>query len=289
MPFIITGASSFSEIGKGGRLLQQSLVEIVSGTSTCILGRNTLEILVRRNKLDTFLTPKDGSPRPSDGGISILSQSGSVLMGVLEMAANEGLGVASCIGPGNKADLNESDVIEYFIDDEYTECAAVYLESFEDGRRFIELRGRLSPRKPVAAAKVGRNEKGMKAVASHTGALARSSDAPITVIFKRSGIIRAYDEMELPDDPKALAYLDHIDGDKVAVVSGAAGFGIIAADYISSGSNGVGMRPSEFSEETRRRIIDCSLYFASAESPIDLTGGTTDEMYDAVIHNLQED
>ncbi|MFP4170789.1 MAG: acetate--CoA ligase family protein [Methanomassiliicoccales archaeon] len=289
IPFVIPIASGFAEIGEAGGELQAEMVEATRGTNTRILGPNTLGILVPRHQLDTFFTPKDRSPRPGDGCISLVSQSGSVLSGVFEMAENEGVGMASCIGLGNKADLDENDLMEYLVEDPHTRSMALYLESFSDGGRFVELCSRISPVKPVVVAKVGRTARGQTAALSHTGAMASSSDAVVDGIFRQFGVSRAYDVTELLDISKGMAYLDHIPGDRIAVVSSAGGFGVLAADYIESSDRGVGMRLAEISAEGKERIIDSSVYFASAENPIDLTGGVTDEMYEMVLSILQEE
>jgi len=289
VPFLIPVASGFSEIGGEGVELQKGLVEAVSGSATRILGPNTLGILVPRNRIDTFFIPPEKSPRPHDGTIAIISQSGSVLMGVFEMAAHEGVGISACVGLGNKVDLDENDFLEYLLDEVETRCIALYLESFVDGKRFVELAGRVTPVKPVVAIKAGRTAKGIHAAQSHTGALAIASDALVDGVFRQYGITRAYDVTELLDIAKGMAWLDHIKGPGIAVVSSTGGFGIIAADYIESSVRGVGMSMAELDERTKKRIIDSSVYFASAENPIDLTGAVTDRMYDAVLSTLQED
>lgn len=289
IPFIIPVASGFSEIGGEGVELQKQLSMAIEGTKTRILGPNTLGILVPRNQIDTFFTPTDKSPRPHDGSIAVISQSGSVLTGVFEMAENEGVGVSVCVGLGNKVDLNENDFLEYLLGDESTKCIALYLESFEDGKKFIDLARKVTPVKPVVAIKAGRTERGFRAAQSHTGALASSSDVLVDGIFRQFGVSRAYDVTELLDMAKGMAWLDHIKGPRIAVVSSTGGFGIIAADYIESSVRGVNMKMAELSDETKKRIIDSSVYFATADNPIDLTGAVTDSMYDAVLATLQED
>jgi len=289
IPFIIPVASGFAEVGEEGEKLQKALIDSIRGSRTRILGPNTLGILVPRNGIDTFFTLPERSSRPDPGPISVISQSGSVLTGVFEMAENEGTGIASCVGLGNKADLNENDFIDYFRTDPFTACITLYLESFSDGERFIELVRSVSPCKPVVALRAGRSERGRVAALSHTGALATTSDALVDGIFRQYGIVRAYDITELLDYAKALAYLDHISGDRIVVISSAGGFGIIAVDYIESAKNGTGMRLARLRDETIERIRDASVYFASVENPIDLTGAVTDSMYDSVLSILQDE
>lgn len=289
IPFVISVAAGFGEIGEEGKVLERKIADILRGSRTRLVGPNTLGIIVTENKLDTLFVPKERSPRPSDGEIAVISQSGSVMCGIYEMAEDTGVGIRACVGLGNKVDLNENDYLEYFAEDDRTKSIAMYLESFSDGQKFVEICKKITPKKPIVAIKVGSTEKGARAASSHTGAIASGSDALVSGIFKQIGIQRAYDEIELLDMAKALAYLDHIDGDRIAVVSSTGGFGVIATDYIESKEKGVGMRLAEISDEGKKAIRERTQYFASVENPIDLTGSVTDEMYGEVLEIIQRE
>ena len=52
-----------------------------------------------------------------------------------------------------------------------------YLESIENGRKFLEVAGKVSKKKPLIMMKSGRGEWGSKAASSHTGALAGKDEA----------------------------------------------------------------------------------------------------------------
>ncbi|MDD1769208.1 MAG: CoA-binding protein [Methanomassiliicoccales archaeon] len=289
VPYVICIAAGFGEIGEEGKAMEERLREAVRGSGTRLIGPNTMGIIAPRSGLDTFFTPRDRSPRPGDGVISVISQSGSVLCGVYEGAEDTGVGLSTAIGLGNKVDLNENDFMEYFKGDDLTKCIVLYLESFTDGRRFLDLCKEVTPEKPVVAIKVGRTERGAKAASSHTGALARGSDALINGVFKQFGIERAYDEQELLDYSKALAYLGHIDGDRIAVLSNTGGFAVIATDYIESKDNGVGLRMATISDHAKKEIMSRTQYFASAQNPVDLTGSVTDETYGEALEILQKE
>lgn len=289
VPYVICIAAGFGEIGKEGKTLEERLREEIKGTNTRVIGPNTMGIIAPRSGLDTFFTPRDRSPRPGNGVISVISQSGSVLCGVYEGAEDTGVGLSTAIGVGNKVDLNENDFMEYFKDDDLTRCIALYLESFTDGRRFLELCREVTPEKPVVAIKVGRTDRGSKAATSHTGALAKGSDALISGVFKQFGVERAYDEQDLLDISKALAYLDHISGDRIAILSNTGGFAVIATDYIESKDNGVGLRMATISDHAKKEIMSRTQYFASAQNPVDLTGSVTDETYGEALKILQKE
>lgn len=286
--FVIPVAGGFSEIGEAGRELQDEIATRLKGSGTRILGPNTLGILVPGG-IDTFFIPKDRSPRPRPGSIAIISQSGSLMLGVSEKAEVENVGIRACVGIGNKADLGENDFLEHFAEDPKTRCLAFYLESFEDGQRFLDLAKEVAKNKALVVAKVGVTASGAKAALSHTGALASGSDILVSGMLRQCGAVRARDEREFLDASKALANVAPMQGDRVAVVGSAGGFGVVATDYVTSDIIGYGMRMAEFSEETKEGIRSISPYFASVENPIDLTGAVTDAMYDRALEVVNLD
>jgi acyl-CoA synthetase (NDP forming) len=286
--FVIPVAGGFSEIGEAGKELQDEMVAKVKGTITRILGPNTVGIMIP-DGLDTFFIPKERSPRPRQGSISLVSQSGSLMLGVYEKAEVEGVGIRACVGIGNKADLDEDDFLRHFANDPGTRCIAFYLESFENGGEFFAEAKEVAAHKSLVVAKVGVTEGGARAALSHTGALASGSDTLVSGMLRQCGAIRVRDERELLDASKALANVPPLAGDRIAVVGSAGGFGVVATDYVSSDVIGYGMRMAEFSEETKAGIRSISPYFASVENPIDLTGAVTDEMYDKALEVVNRD
>lgn len=289
VPFVVSVAGGFSEIGKAGREVQEQIGEAIKGTRTRLLGPNTMGVLVPEIKLDMFFLSQERSPRPGSGSISLISQSGSVLTGVYEAAEDAHVGLRACVGLGNKVDLDEDDFLEHFMKDEKTRCIALYLESFQNGREFVRIARSAAKRKPVVVVKVGTTQSGAKAAASHTGALVTASDALVNGALKQAGVLRVMDEQELLDAAKALANLDHIKGDRIAIIGSAGGFGVIATDYVASRTNGFGLKMASLSEETKSSLREKIPYFASVENPVDLTGVVTDQMYYEVLEIIQRD
>ncbi|MGD9963108.1 MAG: acetate--CoA ligase family protein [Thermoplasmata archaeon] len=286
---VIVTSSGFSESGPSGKSLQDRLSSVFEGSGTRLLGPNTMGVLVPSRNLDTLLIPSEKSPRPPPGSVAMVSQSGAVAIAFLEKAAAFGMGVSSCVCIGNKADIEECELLDLFAEDPGTDCICMYLESFSDGRRFLDAARRASARKPVVVLKSGRTGAGARAASSHTGAVAASSDALVDGALRQAGVIRAYDEEELVDLARALAYLGHAKGDRVCVVASAGGFGVIAADYIESSDHGFGLRMAELSEKTQAELAAVMPAFSSVRNPVDLTAEVTDEMYDAVLSVLQTD
>ncbi len=286
---VVVTSSGFRESGPEGAGLEQALVESIKGTPTRILGPNTMGILVPSIGLDTLFIPKERSGRPGAGQIAMLSQSGAVSVSFLEKAAASSTGISSCVGLGNKCDIEENELLRYFSKDIETKCVALYLESFSYGREFLEIARPMTRHKPIVLLKSGRTESGSKAAGLHTGAIAKSSDRLIDCALRQVGVIRAYDEEELIDLAKALAYVGHIKGDRICVVASAGGYGVIAADLVESRERGAGLRMAELSDRTQRELRGVMPDFSSTSNPVDLTAGVSDEMYDSVLGILQKD
>lgn len=286
---VIVSSSGFSESGEEGAALEEELKAAIEGSPTRLLGPNTMGIYVPRIGLDTLFIPRERSPRPGPGKIAMISQSGAVSVSFMEKAAFSGVGVSACVGLGNKADIDENDVIEYLSADSDTRCMALYLESFSDGRGFQGLVRESAPSRPVVVLKSGRTRSGAAAAKSHTGALASSSDMLVDCALRQCGAARVYDEEELIDISKALAYADHLEGDRICVVASAGGYGVIAADFVESESHGEGLRMARFQHRTEAQLSEVVPGFSSVRNPVDLTAGVTDEMYDRVLGIVQDD
>jgi acetate---CoA ligase (ADP-forming) subunit alpha len=286
---VIVTASGFKESGSEGAKLETELVRTINGSRTRLLGPNTMGILVPSIGLDTLFIPRERSERPKSGSVALLSQSGAVSVSSMEKARFSGLGISTCVGLGNKADISENDILEYLANDKGTSCVALYLESFADGRRFVDIVRKVSPKKPVVLLKSGRTPSGKHAASSHTGAISMSSESLVDGALAQSGAARVYDEEELIDVAKALAIGGRTRGDRICVVASAGGYGVIAADLVESTDHGAGLSMARLSSETTASLRKVVPGFSSVANPVDLTAAVTDQMYDSVLGILQND
>jgi len=109
---------------------------------------------------------------PKADGISVLSQSGAVCTAMLDWAMARGLGLAKVVSIGNKADLNETDFLLAFAEDEQTKVIVGYLENITSGDKFIKAARLAASAKPLVLLRAGVTKAGMKAASAHTGNLA---------------------------------------------------------------------------------------------------------------------
>ena len=285
---IIVVAGGFGEIGREGKLLEERLKALPRRYGTRILGPNSLGVFLPETGLDTIFVEHGDKSLASGGGIAFITQSGSVGVESLGYASNTGFGMRAFVGLGNKCDLNESDFLRYFAGDEQTECLAIYTENIDEGKTFLEEAGEITRNKPVIVLKAGRSAAGEAAVSSHTGRLA-GSDRVTGGAFRQYGIQRAIDDEELADAARVLSLIPPPRGSRVAVITGAGGYGVMCADYIEEPSRRAGLEMARFSKATTARLKEVNLPFASVNNPVDITASAGDEIYLNTLDVLLED
>ena len=165
----------------------------------------------------------------------------AVASSLLDWTAAEGLGLSKAISIGNKADVDESDLLEYLAEDPFTKVITAYLESIKNGNKFIRVSKRVTKQKPFILMKAGRTKGGASAAASHTGALA-GSDEVIDAVLKQLGVIRVDNSEQMLDLANALAFQPPTKdgGDRILVVTNGGGAGVMSVDKLEqlvTGSN----------------------------------------------------
>ena len=190
------------------------------------------------------------------------------------MTIVERIGVSAIVSVGNKADIDDADLLQYLVNDPYTKVILIYLEGVEDGRKFMKAAMEVTPKKPIIVIKAGRTEAGAKAAASHTGALA-GSVAIYNTLFKQTGILAAKAVEEAFDWARALSYVPEYKGGSVVIVTNGGGAGVQATDTLAE--QGIFLSPPPKSlVETLKPMLP---HFASFANPIDVTGMIDNERY----------
>ena len=169
------------------------------------------------------------------------------------------------------------DLIEYLAEDPDTKVILLYIEGLKPrrGRAFIDaVRKAIVRRKPVIALKGGKTERGVRAAASHTAALASGYEV-YQAVFRQAGVIEAETMEELFDIAKALIMMPPARGRRLLIVTNAGGEGVLATDYATRYGLEVPILPRELREELRKIMPSHVI----VDNPIDLTGDTDDERY----------
>lgn len=272
----------FGEAGEAGRAYEKELRDIVRKQGVRVLGPNCMGLYDTVSRLDTFFVSPDRIKRPGPGGLSMVSQSGSFAVTAMDELAAEGIGVARIVSYGNKVDVNESDCLEFLANDESTRAVALYIESVDDGRRFVEAASRCSASKPVMAVKVGRGGAGVSAARSHTGAITGRYEI-YRAAFRKAGIIELEGYEEFIGACKAYGTQSAPAGNRVMIITDGGGMGVSIADACA----GAGLEVPPLSPEAVEEFRGVFPPYFSVSNPMDLTGSATNGLYaEAVLKTM---
>ena len=285
---VIVISGGFKEVGGEGKLLEERLVEYARAYGVRIVGPNCVGVYCPKTGVDTLFLPAEKSGKPPHGSISIISQSGALGTVFLDWAEMYSIGIAKFVSYGNRADVDESELLLYLRDDPDTKVIAAYLESIADGKRFVEALKETTPVKPVVVIKAGRTEAGAKAASSHTGAIA-SSDVVVSAVLKQYGAVRAYDTSEFFEYSIALASGRLLKGNRIAVVTNGGGAGVMAVDKLTDKVLGAGLRLAGFASETLEELRSYYPPYVQVGNPVDLTGDSTADWYEHALKTVVKD
>jgi len=277
---VIIITAGFKEVSEQGCRLEQKVAQIAKEAGIKVIGPNCLGVIVTANKLNASF----GGDLPKAGTIGYLSQSGALLAAILDMANAGGIGFSKLVSIGNKADVNELDVIEAFGRDPDTKVIAGYLESITNGGAFVRQAERISQIKPILLIKSGSTGAGAKAASSHTGSLAGSETA-YECVFERAGIIRCDSIKTQFDFANALANQPLPKGPGVAVITNAGGPGIMAADAIVQ----QGLVFAKLADETMTKLASNLPAAANVHNPIDVLGDALADRYELALSVVLDD
>ncbi|HEX4214350.1 MAG TPA: acetate--CoA ligase family protein [Candidatus Dormibacteraeota bacterium] len=262
IPAAVLIPSGFAETGN--EPLQREVVEIARRHGVRFLGPNIYGYYYLPERLcATFCTAYDNV-----GPVALSSQSGGIGMAILGFARSAGVGVSSIVGLGNKADLDEDELLTFFEEDDATGCVAMHMEDLKDGRAFAEAAARISRRKPVIVLKAGRTTMGARAAGSHTGALA-GDDRVYDDILRAAGVVRAPGLEEMLQFARCLPLLPDPTGENVVILTQAGGSGVLLSDACVDNGLRLMEIPQDLDQAYRRFIPP----FGAAGNPIDVTGG----------------
>ena len=262
---VISGG--FGEVGNSD--LEQRLVDTAEAFGVRLIGPNCQGINYAPNRLcATWPLAK------LQGPIAIVSQSGTVGAALSGWAEQEGLGISGFVGLGNKADVSELELLEFFGRDPNTRVIAMYLERIKDGRRFMRLADEVLKEKKIAVLKGGRTPEGKRAAQSHTRSVAGSYEV-FSAVCRQLGLMAAWDVESLYDCAKFAALSDAPKGPRVLVVTSSGGSGILSADAITES----GLSMAALTPDASRKLAEALPSRCVISNPLDLTGDATSERY----------
>jgi acetate---CoA ligase (ADP-forming) len=263
---VIIPAAGFSDVGDEGRRLEEAVMAVAREAGMRVMGPNSIGTVCTTHGFATSIVTLD---RMRPGSLSLFGQTGMFSSGIarwINTAEHFGVSKIACLG--NKADIDENDLLEYLGSDDETRVIGMYTEGVRDGVRFASLLEEVASSKPVLLLKSGRTESGRRAIASHTGAMA-GSEAIYAGLIEQAGAIRVADFEEMLDCAKAFDMQPLPRGNRVGIVS-ITGVGcVLSAD--AAGQFGLEFPP--LSESTKEAVREGLPDWIPVTNPADIWAG----------------
>lgn len=276
---LVVITAGFAEVRPAGPALQAELLAKVRSAGLRMVGPNCFGVLntAEHVRLNATFSPV----YPPAGGVAMASQSGALGLAILAAARRLHLGISQFVSVGNQADVNSTDLLEYWETDPGTQVILLYSESFGEPRRFARLARRICRQKPIVAIKSGRSGAGARAAGSHTAALA-ASDVAVEALCDQTGIIRAEHLEEMFDLATALSMQPLPRGRRVGVITNAGGPAILCADACEA----AGLTLPELSSSLQARMATLLPATASVRNPIDMIASSGAREYRQVVEQV---
>ena len=265
--FAVVFTSGFSEAGNTAG--EEQLKRVAGEYGIRLIGPNCAGIMNTGASLYASI-----EVRALPGKTAFVTQSGALGGAVLAMARIRGIGFSKFVSYGNRSDIGEVELLRYLEVDPDTGVIALYLESLDNGREFMETVRRVSRKKPVVIIKSGKSISGLRAAGSHTGSMA-GSDEIFEAMVKQSGALRVPGIEEMLDLCDGLSGLPRLNGSKLAIITNSGGPGILTSDRAEE----LGLDVRETGEEVRKMLRDFLPGHCALANPIDLTVEGTQENY----------
>lgn len=266
--FLAVITSGFSEIGNKQEELD--MVKFARENGMRILGPNIFGYYASKVSLNAAFGP--GGIKK--GGVAIVTQSGALGIAMIGRTTVENVGLSALLSVGNKADLDETDLLEYFENDSDTKVILLYIEGVLRGDKLLETLRRVTRRKPVVVIKAGRSTRGAMAAASHTGSLA-GADNVFDAVMKQAGVMRAESLDEAFAWCKFLSNAPMPKGPNCCIVTNGGGVGVMATDACEK----YGITLYDDQAKLKEIFSPVTPAFGSTKNPVDITGQAGYEQY----------
>ena len=280
---IIVISAGFKETGEEGVKLEQELISAINKYKLNLLGPNCLGFVNNLCPINATF----GRPPLIPGNLRFVTQSGAIATSLFDWCLSVGLGFNEFVTLGNKSDINENDLIKYFLDQSKNTlfnhvqgdgpgCLPVgmYLESISNGKEFIKLTSELTKTTPVFIIKPGKTKEAAHAMQSHTGAIA-GEDSIFDTALEQSGAVRCASLEDFFDLARAFAWNISPQGPNVAIISNAGGPAVISADAVVE----AGLQLAQLDALTRDKLTKVLPRSASIYNPVDVLGDALADRY----------
>jgi len=277
-----SGLAAGLHLGRG-RTLRQAALDAAHPYLLRLLGPDSAGLLAPGLGLNASVAHSGALP----GRIAFVSQSGSLMTGVLDWARTRGIGFSHFISLGDSSDVDLGDVLDYLASDGQAGAILLYVDELRHARKFMSAARAAARSKPVVVLKSRRAGDEVRAAASESGALAGEDDA-FDAAVRRAGMLRVYTTEGLFAAVETLAHAPPLHGERLAIVSNGRGPGALARDALRHGG-GVPATLSPESVERLDAVLPAGWRAGDSHAPVNLLGGAPPERYAAALEVLLKD
>jgi acetyltransferase len=245
-----------------------------------LIGPDSLGIMMPGAQLNASFS----AHKPDAGSLALISQSGAIAAGMVDWAAQRGVGFSGVVSIGDQLDVDIADLLDYFALDGQTRAILLYVEAVKNARKFISAARAAARVIPVVVVKPDRATQGVSAVGTHSGTLA-STDAVHDAAFRRAGILRVSDLRDLFDCAETLGRPGWRPGRRLAILTNGGGIGALAVDRLVE----LGGTLAVLAPDIRERLDAVLPSTWSGSNPIDIVGDADAARYAAALEILLAD
>ncbi|KPZ70680.1 MULTISPECIES: bifunctional acetate--CoA ligase family protein/GNAT family N-acetyltransferase [unclassified Shewanella] len=276
---IIMASGMADEYDENGESLLSVTLQNAKRFGMRILGSNSLGMIIPTIGLNASLA-HSGAKK---GKIAFVSQSAAICTTVLDWANNKDIGFSSFISLGDATDIDFDELLDYLGRDSRTSAIMLYIDSISEKRHFLSAARAAARNKPIFVIKSGRSQEGIKAAMLHTGGMG-GNDAVYEAAFRRAGMLRVNDLIELFAAVESLAHSTPLKGERVAIISNGGGPAVLAADELII----KGGKLAKLSPETVDKLNTLLPTTWSGQNPIDIVGDANSKRYTQVLEVLMD-
>lgn len=284
VPVATIYSDGFAETGAEGRREQDRIIAMARAGGVRVIGPNCIGLMSTDPGCAISVNAVLEMAEIKVGPLAIVSQSGSMLGGLLSRGLGRGVGFSKLISVGNESDLSVGEFADLLVDDPHTGTILLFLETLRDADKLAHAARRAyAAGKPVVVYKLGRSEVGQDLAASHTGAMAGSDEVADT-FFRAHGIVRIDTLENLFEAPALFVNQKPSKRHRVAVMTTTGGGAAAVVDRLGTyGIEVVGPTDAVVAKLAAQNIT------INKARLTDLTlAGAKKEVYSAVLNTLLE-
>jgi acyl-CoA synthetase (NDP forming) len=259
---LVVITAGFSERDPAGAAAEREAVGLARSAGAVLLGPNCIGLV------DTGADLQLSHDLLPAGSVTVLSQSGNVVLDLAALLRDRGLGVARFVSLGNQADLTLVDLMRASLTHDGTRAVAVYAEDVVDGRAFVAAARALEAAgKPVVLLAPGRSAAAVRSAVSHTGSLTTAYGV-VDAACAAAGAHRVDNPTQLADLLVGLLADRRMAGRRTAILTDGGGHGAIAGDALAV----AGLESPRLAETTRTTLRGLLSQGSTVGNPVDLAG-----------------